>query len=341
MSTHYGFPEPGGALGLVGDIGGTNARFAVTDLGSWPLRIISPRTFPCARFESAEAAIDGYLHQLGRQRPRSAVIAVAGAVSGGEMSFTNGAWSLSEQTLISQGFSTARLINDFAAVALGAAAVSAEEWQTIGPELPPAKGKTIAVMGAGTGFGVAALVRDGERSLVMTTEGGHASFAPSDAVEMEILKILQRRFGRVSIERVLSGPGLRNLYSALAEYHGAPAEAPSPEEIARQAECGEDHYSVETLDRFCAIFGSVAGDFALGYGALGGVYLAGGIAPNILNHLAKSQFRKRFEQKGRFRAYMSKIPTGVILQPHAALLGAAEQLRRLSEARSAQSLAAG
>jgi glucokinase len=323
-----------GGLGLVGDIGGTNARFALADLGSARPRLISPRTFQCERFATAEDAIDAYLDMLGAGRPRSAVIAVAGPVKDGEIAFTNGSWRLSERALAARGFKSASLINDFAALALGVAGLGADERQTIGPSVDAAAGETIAVIGAGTGFGVGAVVWAGEQPIALTTEGGHASFAPNDEVESELLKILRARFGRVSIERILSGPGLQNLYSGLAEYYGAPAEAPAPEEITRQALSGEDHCSRETLDRFCAVFGSVAGDIALSFGALGGVYLAGGIAPDIIQHLQSSQFRRRFEAKGRFEDYMRQIPTGVVTQPHAALLGAAEHLRRLTAGRT-------
>lgn len=325
--------DPQGCLGLVGDIGGTNARFALTDLSSPNPRLISPRTFVCDRFASAHAAIDSYLAGLGRPRPEAAVIAVAGPVASGETSFTNGAWRLSEQALATHGFSSARLINDFAALALGAAALRPDELQPIGSVTMADSGETIAVVGAGTGFGVGAVVWDQGRAFALTTEGGHASFAPDNEIEDEVLAILRRRFGHVSVERLLSGPGLQNLYGALADCYGAPAEPPEPEEITRQALAGEDPRSVETLDRFCAIFGAVAGDFALSFGARGGVYLAGGIAPVIQDHLPGSDFRRRFEAKGRFEGYMRAIPTSIILQPHVALIGAAEQLRRLGAER--------
>lgn len=316
------------AMALVGDIGGTNARFALTDLAAHRPRIISPRAFLCGEFSSAEAAIERYLAEVGRPRPRTAGIAVAGPVSGGHAAFTNGAWRLSADSLRSHGFSGARLINDYAALALAAPGLAGEDRHPVGPEQPFTPGETVAVIGAGTGFGVSGLAWDGARPVAVASEGGHAGFAPCDEVEAGVLEILGRRFGRVSIERVLSGPGLRNLYGALTELAGAPCEPPSPATITALALAGEDHWAVETLQRFCAIFGSVAGDIALTLGARGGVYLAGGIAPRILEPLQKSQFRKRFEAKGRFEAYLRQIPTFVILHPYAALLGAAEQLRR-------------
>lgn len=257
------------------------------------------------------------------------MIAVAGPVTGGETSFTNGAWRLSEGALAAHGFSAARLINDFAALALGAAALGPDERCLVGPEATAHAGETIAVVGAGTGFGVGAVVWDEGRPFALTTEGGHASFAPDNEIEDEVLAILRRRFGHVSVERLLSGPGLQNLYGALADCYGAPTQPPEPEEITRQALAGEDPRCIETLDHFCAIFGAVAGDFALSFGARGGVYLAGGIAPVIQEHLLASDFRRRFEAKGRFEGYMRAIPTSIILEPHVALIGAAEQLRRM------------
>jgi glucokinase len=339
MLSQYDSPRGQGAsLALVGDIGGTNARFALADLAAGPGAIAAPRTFLCQQFETAEAAIERYLAETGRPRPHAALIAVAGPVSGGEAVFTNGAWRLSASSLEDRGFRYARLINDYAALALAAPALEGDDRQAIGRPCPGVARETVAVIGAGTGFGVSALTWDEGRAIAVSSEGGHAAFAPSDEVEAGLLEILRRRFGRVSIERLLSGPGLCNLYAALTELEGAPTAPPTPAEITALAMSGEDHWAVQTLERFCAIFGSVAGDIALTLGARGGVYLAGGIAPRILPALQASQFRKRFEAKGRFEGYMRQIPTHVILQPHAALIGAAEQLRRLRLREDAASL---
>ncbi|MFI4973041.1 MAG: glucokinase, partial [Caulobacterales bacterium] len=157
----------------------------------------------------------------------------------------------------------------------------------------------------------------------IATEGGHAAFAPGDAVEIEVLRLLGRRFGRVSIERILAGSGMANLRWALGRAAGGEPPELAPEEIVRRAQAGGDALCSETLARFCGIYGSVAGDFALTYGARGGVFLGGGIAPGILEPLRASEFRKRFEAKGRFTGYMAAIPTRVITHPYATLLGAA------------------
>lgn len=188
---------------------------------------------------------------------------------------------------------------------------------------------TIAVIGPGTGFGASALVRGGGQVIAMATEGGHASFAPDDDVEREILRVLAAEFAHVSVERVLSGPGLKTLHGALNAIDGISESIEDPAEITERALRGETPFA-RTLDRFCAILGSVAGDFALYYGARSGVYIAGGIAPSILPILERSAFRRRFEAKGRFQSYLSAIPTNVIVHEHAAFLGAAEFARQLA-----------
>jgi glucokinase len=168
---------------------------------------------------------------------------------------------------------------------------------------------------------VAALVRDGRTEAVLTTEGGHIAYAPTDALEAEIWRLLSLKFGRVSVERVLSGPGLVNLHCAMLELEGHPQDCDSPDSISRLAEEG-DALALRTIQLFCEIMGSVAGDFALAYGAQGGVCIAGGVAPRLLGYLEKSDFRRRFEAKGRFEGYLRAIPSMVVTQPYAALLGA-------------------
>ena len=317
-------------LALVGDIGGTNARFALSDLAGGG-GLIAPRSYPCAEVASLEDAIEDYLKSAGATpRPATAMIAVAGPVTDGAITFTNGGWTLSEAGLGRRGFVSAKLINDFAALALAAGRLGGADVVDLGPGHSSHPGDSIAVVGAGTGFGAAALVRDGRAEMATATEGGHVSFAPVDEVEIEILSILARRFGRVSLERLLSGVGLQNLYGALAEISGRPdlAEAaPEPATITARALAGDDALCVQAVERFCAILGSAAGDFALAYGARGGVYVAGGVAPRILPLLQVSRFRERFEAKGRFKDYMATIPTRVVVHPFAALLGAERAIR--------------
>jgi glucokinase len=317
-------------LGLVGDIGGTNARFAWIDLhypGSGPQAALDLRAREHA---TVQHAIGAYLEQaaVGR-RPAHVVLAVAGPVENGAIRFTNMNWCFSEADLLAAGFSSARLINDFAALAHAAANLSEDATRSIGGPATGPRDQSIAVLGAGTGFGVSALARDGRSEAVLATEGGHVGFAPTDDVEIEILRRLGARFGRVSVERILSGPGLCNLHRALCEIDGQPDVVDDPAEITRRALEG-DEPARRTVERFCAIFGSVAGDFALALGARGGAFIAGGIAAGIVDELERSAFRSRFEDKGRFKTYMQAIPTRVIVRPHAALAGAAQVLPRFT-----------
>jgi glucokinase len=256
--------------------------------------------------------------------PSATVLALAGPVERGAAASTNGVWRLSEAALIDFGFSAARLINDFAALALIAPWLGPEVLARVGSG-PEAEGseETIAVVGAGTGFGVSAWVRGLGGQAAAATEGGHVGFAPVDELEIEILRLLTRRFGRVSIERILSGPGLVALRSALAEIEGSSVEPMRPEEIVTRGLAGTDGLCGLTLDRFCAIYGSVAGDLALALGARGGVYLGGGVAAGMIERLRSSAFRARFIAKGRFEPYLAAIPTAVIVDPYAALRGAA------------------
>jgi glucokinase len=253
---------------------------------------------------------------------------VAGPVVDGEIQFTNNSWRVSEGELfVAFEFQFVRLINDFAAQALAAPLLPADTLRRIGPDIQGADFAPLVVMGAGTGFGAAGLARSERGDVEVAGEGGHGAFAPVDETEIEILRILSRRFGRTSIERILSGPGLFNLYGALAELRGTPATLADEAAVTAAAERG-DALASETLDRFCAILGSVAGDLALTYGARGGVFISGGLAPRMADRLETGDFRRRFEAKGRMSGFMAQIPTTLIQHPYAALVGAARALKR-------------
>ncbi len=308
---------------LVGDVGGTNARFALAHMVGGKPVLEHHDSFPAATWptflEGVRAFIEGCAF-----KPTGGVIAVAGPVTDGTIDLTNSPWQVSEAELQTLGLNPVRLINDFEALAWGAPVVPDDMLASLGGPAMGDPDAAIAVLGPGTGFGVSALVRDGRGGeMAMPSEGGHACFAPGDPIEDEILRILRRRYDRVSIERLICGPGLLNLHRALAEIEGRESHIDDPAQIT--AEALESHNSPcgATLARFCAILGAVAGDIALTTGARGGVYIAGGIAPRILPFLQASPFRERFERKGRFQDYMAAIPTRVILHPHAALLGAA------------------
>ncbi len=314
--------------GLVGDVGGTNARLALVDSTG---RIRNPKTYPAAEYGSLTEVIGEYLETtVGRQRPERAVIAVAGPVVDGEIEFTNLDWRISEGELIGTfEFHAARLINDFAAQALAAPVLDADDLRRIGPDLKGAEGAPVVVLGAGTGFGVSMVVRTERGDIPISSEGGHAAFAPTDGVEAAVWASLRRTHGRVSIERILSGPGLYALYRGLADVRGVAVDHPDEKAVLAAGQAGGDLLAEETLDRFCEILGSVAGDLALTCGARGGVYVSGGIAPRMADRLASGGFRRRFEDKGRLSDYTRDIPTSLIVHPYAALVGASRVLTQL------------
>jgi glucokinase len=308
---------------LVGDVGGTNARFAIA---TWKdgLPVLSHHeSFPAEQYPTFLKGVAAYIDGCEVQ-PSGGVIAVAGPVEDGAIDLTNSPWAVSEAELATLGLNPVKLINDFEALAWGAPIVPADSLVHLGGPEAGDPQATLAVLGPGTGFGVSALVRDAHgKEMAMPSEGGHACFPPGDTVEDEILRILRERYDRVSIERLICGPGLLNMHRALARIEGRETHIDDPAEITREALADWDSHCGATLARFCAILGAVAGDIALTTGAKGGVYIAGGIAPRILDFLKASPFRRRFERKGRFKDYMADIPTWVITHKHAALLGAA------------------
>ncbi|OXE37256.1 MAG: glucokinase [Phenylobacterium zucineum] len=314
-------------VGLVGDIGGTNARLALVDTEG---HIRHPKTYAAADYASLTEVIAVYLEGLtkGRRLARAA-LAVAGPVVDGEIAFTNIDWRISEGELVGMfEFETARLLNDFAAQAMAAPMLSVDNLRQIGPDLRGADGAPVVVLGAGTGFGVAGLARSERGDLAISAEGGHAAFAPGDEVEMDVLKILRRKYERVSIERVLSGQGLFELYLAMGEITGLDAPLKDQKAVTTEGLRGDALASL-TLDRFLEIYGSAAGDIALTYGARGGVYISGGIAPRLIDRMLSGGFRRRFEAKGRLTDYMIDIPTALIVHPYAALVGAARVLTQM------------
>ncbi|HEY6453032.1 MAG TPA: glucokinase [Steroidobacteraceae bacterium] len=308
---------------LVGDIGGTHARFAAVDVSpSGPWRLLHRLDF-AIDFPTFEEALRSYMQRSGLARvPPAATIAVAGPVTDGQARLTNRDWLISERHLRSFGCSKALLINDFVALAYSVDSLSADGLRILGPDLKGLDGAPITILGAGTGFGVSCLARYGALEVPIATEGGHIGFAPGDEAEIAVLHRLFGRFGRVSVERILSGPGLEALHQALEEIGGrAPPSLPAAQIVARAH--GGDAGCTAALTMFCSVFGSVAGDFALAHGARGGVYIAGGIAQKIEDFLRRSPFRARFEDKGRLSPYVQAIPTTLLIDGDAALLGAA------------------
>lgn len=308
---------------LVGDVGGTHARFAIAEASDTGTYRLHDRLDLAIQFASFIEALDEYFARLGiQERPPAAAIAVAGPVTAGQVTFTNRNWRICERELQDFGFQRALLVNDFAALALAAEHLSDADLVNLGPPILGAAGETISIIGAGTGFGVACLARSGNRAVPMATEGGHIGFAPRSEEEIELLRVLTAQFGRVSVERILSGPGLESLYHALARMSGRPAPPRSAPQITEDA-AGGDAACQAALGMFCSIYGAVAGDIALAHGARGGLYIAGGIALKIQPFLIQSGFRASFESKGRLSEFVKAIPTRLIRSPDAALLGAA------------------
>jgi glucokinase len=313
---------------LVADVGGTNIRFGLAVSGR--PGILAPDSIRALRvdaFDTPSSATRHYLDAIGAQ-PSGAVYAIAGPTDGASAQLTNHRWSFSAAELRhALGMKPVSLINDFAAIAHALPALTDADLSPLGPRMAPGRAagpRTLAVVGPGTGLGVAALILRSSAPLVLETEGGHASFAPETPEEVEIFAHLARRFGRVSWERVLCGSGLVNIHRALREMAGDPPARPlTPESITERANARSDRHSVRAVEVFCGLLGAFAGDLALAFGAWDGVYLAGGIPVPLAPWLEQGEFRRRFENKGRFAATMTRIPAALILHPYPGLLGAA------------------
>jgi glucokinase len=307
---------------LVGDVGGTHARFAVVEpSGVGPWRVLQ-RLDLVEPFATFNEALRSYLERSGvSPLPRTAAIAVAGPVSAGTARFTNRGWEISEVALREVGFERALLINDFTALALAVDLLDEKHLHAIGPRMKGLEGGTSTILGAGTGFGVSCLARCGDRVVPLATEGGHMGFAPTNAEQLAVLQFMWKQPGHVSIERILSGSGLEHLYGTLEQLAGRASPALTAADISAAALRNEAGPRA-ALTMFCSIFGAVAGDLALAHGARGGVYIAGGIAEKIEGFLLQSPFRQHFEAKGRLSPYVAAIPTRLIVYPDLALLGA-------------------
>ena len=314
------------ATGLIADIGATNTRFALVEGGA----IARARAFASDDFASLAGAIDAYLAaETPPRRPSRAVLAVAAPVTGDQVTLTNHPWTFSiDATRRHFGLAELRVINDFVANAIAVPHLTQADRAQIGGGAAVA-GAPIGLIGPGSGLGVSMLIPNGETFIPLQGEGGHVTMAPADAREAAVLDRMRARFDHVSAERLLSGPGLVNLYNALCELAGEPA---APLTAAQITDAGiERDYprAREARDMFCAMLGTVAGNLALTIGAHGGIYIAGGIVPKLGQAFAQSGFRARFEAKGRFHGFMAAIPTYVITHPEPALLGAAKLLEQL------------
>lgn len=327
---------------LVADIGGTNARFALAYQQGGALTLTRPSISLTTEHETLDEALQLFLDQQGRPPLAAVAVCAAGPLEGrGEfarISFTNCPWEVSAASLAAAtSVPSPQLMNDFAALASGVPHLKLDELRQIGGLDAPEPEATKVVLGAGTGLGVATLVWSGNGYMVNPGEGGHVDLAPTTPREMEICLALAATYGHVSVERVISGPGLVTLYQTLADLAGQPAAlALRASDIAEKALAGSCPLCEEAIALFTGWLGAVTGDLALIMGARGGVYLGGGIVPGWLklaDHTGRqlfdaSLFRARFEAKGGFEGYLSKIPVYAIMRDDTALLGLAQAAAR-------------
>lgn len=308
---------------LLADVGGTNARMAWQDGPGAPIEHI--QILSVAEHESLQAAIQLYLKQIGRQ-PALASIAMANPVTGDHVQMTNHSWSFSQAALRQElGVSTLRVLNDFTALALALPHLPANELRQVGGGAA-APGAAIGLLGAGTGLGVSGLLPDGAGGWVpVAGEGGHVTLPAATARERTVMDMLTVRHGHASAERVASGTGLLETFHVLCDADGVDAaDFTSAAQVSEAALQGHHPQALETLQMFCGVLGTVAGNLALTLGARGGVYIGGGVVPRLGGWFDTSSFRERFEAKGRFDSYLAEIPVWVITSPHSpALLGAA------------------
>jgi glucokinase len=302
---------------LLADVGGTNVRFAVLADGAIGT-IEHIRVADHPRFE--DALVAHFKTHSSQVSIREAIFAVAGVVEGGRCVMTNSPWVIDAGELRTRfGFSDVRLLNDFEAVAWSLPELGREDLRQIGGG-EPKPGALKLALGPGTGLGVAAYV-PARGGLVLGTEGGHASLPGGSAREDAVISALRRKFGHVSIERVLSGPGLVNLYQAIAALDGIAVPERSSHDIREAAIAGTCAVSHAALELFCAWLGEVTGNFALSLGAQGGVYIGGGFVPKMRDELLHSQFRARFDGKGRMSDYVKAIPVYLIGHDDPAFIG--------------------
>ena len=316
---------------LVGDIGGTNARFALADAGSVGFR--DQHTYACADYETAGEAIGEYLNHAKVEAPDAVCLAVAGPIVNNSVSFTNNHWVISGDELHDQfRGANVRLLNDFEAIAYSLPFVTGGDCRPIGlPERPldTKSDFTVAVVGPGTGLGCAGLMNREETLIPIVGEGGHKGFAPESRVQVRVLEILRERFDRVSDERLLSGPGIENLYQALCQLHGEHPKMLTAAEIFTRGETVHESRAGEAVQLFFELLGQVAGNLALTVKAVDGVFIAGGIVQRYPDAIENSRFRSGFESKGRYRSIMEQIPTHLILHKDPGLLGASYVARTM------------
>ncbi len=314
---------------LVADIGGTNARFALADCGAGAMAVREIQSFRAEDFESIRDAADAYLEAVAAQ-PQFACFAIAGPVTNPVIEFTNSPWVLDiESTRGALSLKQLVVVNDFEALASGVGSLTPDDLLQVkagtgDPDAP------ILVMGPGTGLGQALVVRCDAGDRVVSTEGGHVSFAPRTEEEIAVMQFIAREHPRVSVERLLSGRGLVNIHRALCALADTQRVSLRADEITQAAIEGKYPIAIKAVDMFCEVLGRVAGDAVLATGARGGVVLGGGILPRIKEIFLKSRFVDRFLDKGRMRDYVERVPVDLVTCEGAALVGAAVMLNQRS-----------
>lgn len=316
-------------LGIIADIGGTNIRFALSEPGGV---IFAERSLSCKQFAGPFEAARAYLEDVMPDKaPRFGAMDVAGLVNGDQIVLTNNHWRFSIESLRRKlGLQQLEFVNDFSANALAAPFLDETVKFQIGSgiALPDAP---IAVLGPGTGLGVGIIVPWKDEWVPVSGEGGHVTMPALNAEEIAVIGLIQKRYGHVSAESLISGTGLVNIYKALCKIHGAKSRDLTPADLGLRANDGTCNMCKTTFDMFFAMFGTIAGNLALTAGSRGGVYIMGGIVPRYLDAIGKSQFRERFEAKGRFKDYLQNIPSWVITHPNPAFIGLSRMIDRMAQ----------
>ncbi len=305
---------------LIADIGGTNARFAILSGG----QVNHEQVLRCAEYATLVDAIGHFLQPLdAASQPTEAALAIASPITGDHVRMTNHPWQFSAaQTRASLGLRRLIVLNDFTALAMSLRYLASADLEQVGG-LKPQPDAPLALIGPGTGLGVSGLLPMEGRWLPLQGEGGHATLSVMSEREIRILEVLHQRYSHVSAERVISGPGLVNLYAAICTLDAVPVEGFAPADITQRALSGESRVCREALNVFCALLGTAAGNLALTLGAVGGVYIGGGIVSRLGKFFTNSPFRARFEDKGRYADYLAPIPIYVIHAEQPAFIGVA------------------
>lgn len=317
---------------LLGDIGGTNARFGWQQAENEPISHV--QVLPCAEHASLLDAVKTYLRQQGLSTPPCAAFGIANPVKGDQVAMTNHNWQFSINALrVGMGVERFLLLNDFTALALSLTLLPESQKHAVGGG-HAAPNAAIGLIGPGTGLGVSGLLPLGHQNkwIPIAGEGGHVTLSATTALEFSVLQQLQKRYGHVSAERAISGAGLVDLYHVLCDMKdGRGREITTPAEVMVRAQEVPLSTANQAVDMFCGFLGSVAGDLALTLGALGGIYIGGGIVPRMGERFDTSPFRERFEDKGRFKSYLQNVPTWVIRSPVSPALQGASQALSLSQ----------